>query len=372
MTVHIDISQLLIDPRRTGIQRAERELIRHWPGPAPLRPCLFDAARGGLRVLPNELLRALCDDAQPGGLAAEMLRLAPMIRPGAAVAAGPVLNAELFADPARAAFYRQAPDAVRPFWLVYDFLPWLHPDWFSLGSAARLMPYLRALLRVKEVAFISARTRDEYARLIVHGAAEGPVIPMGADGLGLERQAFDPAKRRFVMLGTVEPRKNALPAMEAFRLLWREGVEAELLMIGLASPTDAEREIATMRMLEGETRFQHLSGVPDRAVRDALRGARALLFPSDGEGFGIPPMEALHSGIPVIVSETLPAIVGQPALGQIRLGTVTAASIADAVRTMMDDAACARLWAEAAQMRVPGWADFARDVAAWVQGSAGG
>ena len=149
--------------------------------------------------------------------------------------------------------------------------------------------------------------------------------------------------------------------------MWREGVDAELLMIGLASPTDAEREVATMRTLEGEPRFQHWSGVPDQVVRDALRGARALLFPSVGEGFGIPPMEALHSGIPVIISDTLPAVAGQPALGQIRLGAVTAEAIAGAVRATLDDAACARLWAEAAEMRVPGWADFARGVARWVQ-----
>ena len=92
-----------------------------------------------------------------------------------------------------------------------------------------------------------------------------------------------------------------------------------------------------------------------------------MLFPSEGEGFGIPPMEALHAGVPVIVSAGLPALAGQPTMGQIRLERITPGTIADAVRHLLDDAAAERLWADAALMPVPGWADFARSIAAWVQ-----
>ncbi len=378
MTVHLDISQLVLDPRRSGIQRAERELIRHWPGPSPLAPCRFDAASGEMVALPAEVLTILCADAPPGGTPAELARLQPLLGSATVVQPGRLLNAELFSDPARAAFYRQGGPqggqeggrqgrpSCRSFWLIYDFLPWLHPDWFSIGSAARLMPYLHAMRQVPDLAFISERTRSDFVHRVGRRAADGPVIPMGADGLGLERQRFDAASRNFVMLGTIEPRKNAAPAMQAFRALWREGVDATLTMIGTASP-DATVELDLLRSLAGETRFRHLGQVPDETVRQALRGARAMLFPSEGEGFGIPPMEALHAGIPVIVSEGLPALAGQPRSGQIRLDPVTSDAIAGAVRTLLDDDRCRGLWDEAAETTTMGWADFASGVARWVQ-----
>ena len=92
-----------------------------------------------------------------------------------------------------------------------------------------------------------------------------------------------------------------------------------------------------------------------------------MLFPSEGEGFGIPPLEALHAGIPVIVSAGLPALDGLPGLGQIRLATVSVDSIADAVRSLLDEAEARRLWAEASRLHLPTWRDFSHAVAAWVQ-----
>ena len=369
MTVHLDVSQLVFDPRRTGIQRAERELIRHWPGPAPLIPCCFNPATGDLHELPGSLLEALCADAPEGGMPEEVRRLAPHAVPGRPVRREGMrlLSAELFQDPARAAFYH-ALDAPGVHWLVYDFLPWLHPDWFGPGAVRPLMPYLRALRSVPNLAFISQQTRDHYARRIARAPQDGPVIPLGGDGLDLGKQPFAPESRNFVLLGTIEPRKNAVPVMRAFQRLWQEGADAGLLVIG-ALPPEAPAEIALVQELHAYPRFQHLEHVSDAVLREALTHARALLFPSEGEGFGIPPMEALHAGIPVVVSARLPALDGLPDLGQIRLDPVSVDSIAAAVRRLLDDAEARRLHEEAAGMPVAGWRDFAAAAAAWVQQS---
>lgn len=366
MTIHLDISQLTLDPRRSGIQRAERELIRHWPGPAPLQPCRYDPATHALVDLSRSVLKVLCEDAPPGGMQAELRRLEPHLKPRGISSPTRLLNAELFLDPGRARYYSTLPPGCRPFWLVYDFLPWLQPDWFTPGSAARLMPYLLALRHIPNVAYISTRTRDDHRDRILRRPCDGPVIPMGADGLKLERQAFDPARRTFVMLGTIEPRKNAAMVMRAFQALWRDGVPADLVMIGAVAP-DAEDELALLAKLVGAPRFRLMRHASDADVREALRSARAMVFPSEGEGFGIPPMEALHAGIPVIVASNLPALAGRDSAGQIRLNVVNADTIATAVRTMLDDVQAARLWAAAAVLRLPGWAAFARDTASWVQ-----
>ena len=367
MTIHLDISQLLNDPKRSGIQRAERELIRHWPGPTPLIPVRFDAASGAMHELPLAVFDVLCADAPPGGIKAELALLEPHVaRASPPVSPSRLLNAELFFDPARARYYRSCPVSCRPYWLVYDFLPWLHPDWFAIGSSARLMPFLHAMQHVDDLAFISRKTCTDYVQRVGRRPIEARIIAMGADGLGLEPQTFSPTRRTFVMLGTIEPRKNAAAAMLAFQDLWAAGHDVTLVMIGATSP-DTPVELALLKAMSLDPRFRLHRDLPDAGVRQALRGARAMLFPSEGEGYGIPPMEALQAGIPVIVSADLPALAGQPSLGQIRLATASRAAIADAVARLLDDTTAERLWAEAAAMTVPGWADFAAMVAEWVQ-----
>ena len=92
-----------------------------------------------------------------------------------------------------------------------------------------------------------------------------------------------------------------------------------------------------------------------------------MLFPSEGEGFGIPPMEALHAGIPVIVSAGLPALAGQPGLGQIRLEPVTSGTIAEAVRMLLDDARCRAACGTKRRHADAGLGGFRAGVARWVQ-----
>ncbi len=121
-----------------------------------------------------------------------------------------------------------------------------------------------------------------------------------------------------MFLGTLEPRKNAAAVLRAFERLWEEDIDARLTVIGRPAP-DAPAEQRLIERLADEPRLRVLGRAPDSAVRTALRGARALLFPSEGEGFGIPPMEALHAGIPAVIAASLPAAQGLPALGQIRL-----------------------------------------------------
>jgi glycosyltransferase involved in cell wall biosynthesis len=171
------------------------------------------------------------------------------------------------------------------------------------------------------------------------------------------------------MLGRLESRKNPAAGMRAFQRLWAESADAGLTLIG-APEKDAREEQALVRELAGHERFRHFEHLPDAGVREILSQARAMLFPSQGEGYGIPPMEALHAGIPVIVWAGLPALEGMPAHGQIRLPEITPERIADAVRILLDDAAAARLWAEAAAMPTPTWRDFASAVAEWITASA--
>lgn len=372
--VHLDLSEIVATPLRTGIQRVEREAIRHWPGPARLRPCCVDPA-GRLLLLPDAVLDILCaaDDAGTAeSREAERLALQALVATAVPVAPRDLtrlLNLELFFGATRAETHlRIAKSGVPVLWYLYDFLPFLRPDLFPPGATRGCNHFLRGLRSASHLAFLSQQTRRDYATRIARtrGAlASGPVIDPGADGLGLERQVFSPARRDFVSIGTVEPRKNTIGLLRAFASLWQRGLDARLIVGGRLSP-DATEALAFFRQHAGDPRLVVLEQPSDETVRRLLRGARAMVMPSEAEGFGLPPYEALHAGIPAVASAHLPSAAAMPR-GALLLDRMDPDSIAGAIESLLDDAAAARLWDDAAHVRLPTWAEFGRTLGDWAQ-----
>ena len=372
--IHLDVSEIVANPLRTGIQRVEREAIRHWPGPVPLRPCCVDRT-GRLLALPDAVLGILCADDDLGtAQAREAERQALQALVAAAEPVDPsdlsrLLNLELFFAAARAeAHLRIAATGVKVMWLLHDFLPFLRPELFTPGTTKYCMHFLRGLRSAGHLAFVSEQTRQDYAarvaRTISVGDA-GPVISLGANGLKLERQSFSPDRRDFVSIGTVEPRKNTTAMLNAFASLWQQGRNVRLVVAGGLS-VDATEARAFFGRYQGDPRLVVLEQPPDEAVRRVLRCARALVMPSEAEGFGLPPYEALCAGIPVVASKRLPSVGLMPA-GAMALDRMDPGSIAAAVESLLDDAVAARLWDAAAQVRLPTWADFGRNLADWAR-----
>ncbi len=373
---YLDITELFGLPLRTGIQRVERELIRHWPGPGRLILCAYDHELDDLRVLPQAASGILTAASRGIRLevAEERSALHGLVAGEAPVRIPPglrrLVNPELFFDIRRARFYETIAQRsqVEVFWLVYDFLPYLEPRWFDQGSSRTAMPYLRALRSIRHVAFISEHTRQDYRRRVMREERrDGPVIVLGGDGLGLGAQRFFPGRAGYVVLGSIEPRKRVAAILEAFVALWAAGSQAPLTVVGRLLP-HAQQEIELMATLRNQPLFRHLDHASDTAVREVLAGARAMIFASEGEGFGLPPFESLYHGIPVIVSASVPSIEMLPAHGQLRLEEVSARCIAAAVRSLEDDAVADRLWAETARLEIPSWRDFAETFARWVHG----
>lgn len=371
--VHLDLSELLANPLRTGIQRVEREAIRYWPGPGTLIPCRVDA-EGQLMQLPHSVLEVLCadNDGTPFGRAAERLTLQDLAKRGIPVAPremSRLLNLELFFDPVRADTHlRVAASGVPVLWLIHDFLPFLRPELFGVRATRHGMHFLRALRgAARHLAFVSEQTRREYAARIARVPLQSwPVLTEGADGLGLERQAFSPDRRDFVAIGTVEPRKNPLSLLRAFEALWRRGVSVRLILAGRIS-SDAVTERHLLYEYRADPRLVVLDQPSDAELRQVLRGARAVVMPSEAEGFGLPPYEALYAGIPAIASASLPSAVLMTA-GAVLLERMEPEVIATTVDALLDDDTAARLWAAASDLHLPTWAEFGRALGAWVQG----
>ena len=373
-SIHLDLSEIVATPLRTGIQRVEREAIRHWPGPAKLRPCFIDAT-GQLLLLPDAVLELLCSHDDLGTAASReservaLQSLAATAVPVASRDLSQLLNLELFFGAMRAETHlRIAKSGVRVLWYLYDFLPFLRPELFPLGATRGCNHFLRGLRSAHRLAFLSEQTKHDYVTRIARNQATkvlGPVIDPGADGLGLERQNFTPRRRDFVSIGTVEPRKNTTGLLLAFERLWQRGHHVRLVLGGRLSP-DATEALAFFRKYAADPRLVVLEQPSDEMVRQVMRGARAMIMPSEAEGFGLPPYEALQAGIPSIASVSLPSVSAM-SRGVLLLDQMDPGSIATAVESLLDDNAAARFWNDAAGVRLPSWADFGRGLGEWAQ-----
>ena len=138
--------------------------------------------------------------------------------------------------------------------------------------------------------------------------------------------------------GNIKPHKNLERLIEAFHTLRRGGLDTvKLLIIGdEISKYAALRRAVHKYKLHKHVRF--FGFVPDKTLAVLYRLAGVFVFPSLYEGFGLPPLEAMASGTPVITSNvsSLPEVVGDAAL---LIDPYEADAIAQAMRRVLTDAA---------------------------------
>lgn len=182
---------------------------------------------------------------------------------------------------------------------VHDLIPLDHPDLVRPESVSRARRYLD-LCGQADLLLTSAEVTAESIRRRL-GASGPPVVaaPLGVDVPEVQAGALPPeapvGKPWFVTVGTLEPRKNVGMLLD----IWERwgGDPPPLFLVGRRgweSPAFFARLDAGVR---GVTELPDL----DDAARTALvAGARALLFPSLAEGFGLPPAEALALGTPAV------------------------------------------------------------------------
>jgi glycosyltransferase involved in cell wall biosynthesis len=145
-------------------------------------------------------------------------------------------------------------------------------------------------------------------------------------------------RRPYVLyVGTLEPGKNVERIIQAFDSLADKHPDHELLLAGdrgwlFKGIYEAARRAAAAR------RIRFLGHVPDEVVPALMRGCDLFVFPSLYEGFGLPPLEAMACGAPVVTSavSSIPEVVGDAAL---KVDPGKTAEIASAMDRVLNDAA---------------------------------
>lgn len=183
--------------------------------------------------------------------------------------------------------------------VVHDILFETHPEFFPwrMRWRNRLLTRLSAK-RAKLVLTISDYSRDSIAR--VYGIAPDRIAEVRC-GSTPPRASEDASplidgRPYFLMVGRLEPRKNLGLVLDAFERLPKGA--ARLIVVGKG---DGER-IGTLDRLARTPDAMHVVGIDDRGLSDLYARAAALVFPSRGEGWGIPVLDSLARGTPVIAS----------------------------------------------------------------------
>jgi glycosyltransferase involved in cell wall biosynthesis len=199
---------------------------------------------------------------------------------------------------------------VRPVYMIHDLIPITHPEYCRAGEAARHVERVRNMLA--SAVGIIGNSQATLDSLAAFAAQEGVATPaMIAAPLGTDLRPSDvdprvpPKRPTFVMLGTIEGRKNHLLLLQIWaRLVRAYGAKAPRLLIIGQRGWECEQVFDLLdrsEILRGAV--EEVSHCSDAQLDGHLRGARALLFPTLVEGYGLPLIEALATGTPVIASD---------------------------------------------------------------------
>jgi glycosyltransferase involved in cell wall biosynthesis len=197
----------------------------------------------------------------------------------------------------------------------YDFIPIFHSWSVHPGNRGHFNNYLRLILLANKVVAISALVRAQ-AELLTQafylerkewGAREREVVSLTLPS-GFEvadNELVEKDSRLFVMLGSIEPRKNHLQFLDAVRILHGRRIYVKARLLGSAGWENDHilQEIEALQRIGVD--IERLS-VSDVEVMKYVSSARALLQISEAEGFGLPIAEARALGTAVIVSDISP------------------------------------------------------------------
>jgi glycosyltransferase involved in cell wall biosynthesis len=170
-------------------------------------------------------------------------------------------------------------------------------------------------------------------------------------------------------IGTIEGRKNHLALLDACEILWREGLNFELHLIGLARPDTAGRALDKIKALQHAGHPLLYKGVgTNEEIAAAYGQCSFTVYPSLIEGFGLPVLESVGFGKPCICSAH--GALGESSRdgGCVGLDSVDARSLTTAIKRLLQHPKEVVALASAARARrFKNWSDYAGDIAAWMQ-----
>lgn len=208
---------------------------------------------------------------------------------------------------------------------VHDLSFLLLPQAFSAANRLYLSAFTRLSVRRADIVLtVSENTRRDVIRLlgarpervrVAYNGVEEVFRPLPAEQVEEFRRRRGLAERFILFLGTLEPRKNVARLVEAYARLRQAGFPHQLV-IGGGRGWLYEEIFALVQRLGVEKEVLFPGFIPLEEEPLWYNAAEVFAYPSLYEGFGLPPLEAMACGVPVVASSTssLPEVVGEAAI----------------------------------------------------------
>jgi glycosyltransferase involved in cell wall biosynthesis len=194
--------------------------------------------------------------------------------------------------------------------LLHDLIPITNPEYVRANAPDRHVQRVRTMVQSASSVIVNSNYTSAVLRdyLDEHNQSVGEIVtaPLGVEEAFLSRaRARVDVPPYFVCVGTIEPRKNHLMLLQVWRRMIAEMGEAapKLVLIGRKGWENGGAINLIERGRDLQNHVIACSGVSDKVLARLVTHARATLFPSHVEGYGLPVAESLALGTPVICSD---------------------------------------------------------------------
>ena len=225
---------------------------------------------------------------------------------------------------------------------VHDLVTFLYPN--NHNKKATIVERLclkRAVKRADQVITVSENTKQDLIKFfpnakdktsVVYCAASSIYQPVPLEDLKTFIKDTKLPPKFFLAVSTIQPRKNYLNLIRSLAQVHKKWPNTHLLIVGKEGWQYKEVYAEIMRY--NLSKYVHVLGyLSEKSIRNLYNLARALVFPSFYEGFGIPPLEAMQSGCPVIASNasSIPEVLGAAAISLDPTNTASWAAAMDKI-----------------------------------------
>jgi len=229
---------------------------------------------------------------------------------------------------------------------LHDVVPLDHPEWLNRKFAAWyrfLTPRL-----VQRVAHVITGSEFSKERILAHTKIDESRVTVIPDGVDTrfrpipQEEVFEkldelklPSRHYVLCVGSLEPRKNLARLLQAWSRI-QASIPTDIWLV-LTGKRGNARVFADAAGLDTLPPRVHLSGhVPDDVLPTLYAGALLFVFPSVYEGFGLPPLEAMAAGVPVLTGNraSLPEVVGDAGM---MVDPYDVEAIAEGIKSLIED-----------------------------------
>ncbi len=377
--VGIDLEQFVADPYRSGIQRVLQQLAVNWPSQSLEASFVVPWESQHLLLSPSQaadlISLAFSREAESSlheVIAKRVHRLAVSAPAVSSALLMPLFSAWLLPEvsyrPVVHQRFRAFQEVMPTAMIGYDALPMTNPRnyRFRPGQATQVSGYFRNLVRADAVVCISDYSKDELIyRLRRDQHLVTTVAHPGGDHMPVTERSIhaeSPTRKPLglLRLGTLEARKRPLDVLSMFERMRATGTDVELIIVGAPSASD---ESINSRIRESSARNAGVTWL-DEADDDEvyLQMQKADIFLSVGtEGYGIPVLESLRLGTPVVFEGVQPAAELMVGKGAFRLTESSPSGMASEVMSLASDMSAMRDQVD--PNAVPEWRVFVESVA---------